>query len=726
MLMKSFFKLFLFVFFFSFLYFNDTFAVCVDIPYPNTTCEAGEPYPMSCDGTNATFCTDLVGVSLDGNPGIYSCVAQYVDVRQQTVYGIDTNKLDENENCPIKPPEPACGDAPLTSLPNGLFTICSHKGFVNVCGDGIKQATECCDGGGPGGKGPGCMTGCICEGTSAPICGDAMCNGYETGITCPGDCSASDTSVCSTNPLVVAPWGQSYSTIYQGDSGAVGSYRIYSGNGNLQTYNVSITGCPSGATCSGDLSNMSVNPSDTPYYNIGTITMTNTSSVAPGVYTVNANITSASEPTCGFTMQYQLTVEPSRQSVCDSVWHKVPPSPVGYGLIGGSVGASYEGGFLRASAISRKEQASGFPISCSYINYNANTFCRSSNWTTNTCTWDMPVNVADTFYCNPNTFVGGWSNGGAIPGTSTVTDPAGRVYEFRKVPSLDVIEYKCSEVPGTFSGRKLNKIDNTDLLGTTATVTISGPAGTFVAPPSGANSNPFSFGGLTPGIYTLISSVPSGYDVFYDLDFSNGISWVSGSSASINLLPGQSINARWGYEVIPVSGDLTANSGGVGQNVGVSVPYNMPVNISWTSNNASSCVVSPPNWTGLSGSQSLSLVSDITYTLNCNGGPVEDTLFVDVSDPTLYNLNVIKAGSGTVVSSSPSGIINCGADCSEANIVQDTSITLSAVPANGRIFTGWTIVGGGVCSGVGNCTIVMDGNKTVTANFAVNPNFKEF
>lgn len=80
------------------------------------------------------------------------------------------------------------------------------------------------------------------------------------------------------------------------------------------------------------------------------------------------------------------------------------------------------------------------------------------------------------------------------------------------------------------------------------------------------------------------------------------------------------------------------------------------------------------------------------------------------------NLTVIPSGSGTV-SSSPAGIA-CGTDCSEAYVI-DTSVTLTAQPAAGQIFTGW----GGACSGTTSCTLSMSQEKNVTATFQVAPKY---
>lgn len=78
-----------------------------------------------------------------------------------------------------------------------------------------------------------------------------------------------------------------------------------------------------------------------------------------------------------------------------------------------------------------------------------------------------------------------------------------------------------------------------------------------------------------------------------------------------------------------------------------------------------------------------------------------------------FTLQVSKngAGSGTVTSS-PSGI-SCGTSCSRS-FSGGTGVTLTAVPASGSDFAGWS---GGGCSGTGSCTVQIDNNLTVTAAF---------
>lgn len=80
-------------------------------------------------------------------------------------------------------------------------------------------------------------------------------------------------------------------------------------------------------------------------------------------------------------------------------------------------------------------------------------------------------------------------------------------------------------------------------------------------------------------------------------------------------------------------------------------------------------------------------------------------------------LTVTTDGDGSgVVTSNPPGI-DCGATCTET-FAQPTSVTLTATPAAGSTFTGWS--GGGTCSGTtGVCQVEVANDQSVSATFTV-------
>ncbi len=83
------------------------------------------------------------------------------------------------------------------------------------------------------------------------------------------------------------------------------------------------------------------------------------------------------------------------------------------------------------------------------------------------------------------------------------------------------------------------------------------------------------------------------------------------------------------------------------------------------------------------------------------------------STTTNFTLTVAETGSGTgTVTSAPAGI-NCAPTCS-ASFASGTQITLTANPAEGSTFAGWSGAG---CSGTATCSVTLTAAQTVTATF---------
>ena len=77
-----------------------------------------------------------------------------------------------------------------------------------------------------------------------------------------------------------------------------------------------------------------------------------------------------------------------------------------------------------------------------------------------------------------------------------------------------------------------------------------------------------------------------------------------------------------------------------------------------------------------------------------------------------FGLAVVMMGTGSgVVISAPSGIL-CGTSCS-GTFAGGTAVTLTATPATGSTFAGWS----GACTGTGSCGVTLTSAATVTATF---------
>ncbi len=92
-------------------------------------------------------------------------------------------------------------------------------------------------------------------------------------------------------------------------------------------------------------------------------------------------------------------------------------------------------------------------------------------------------------------------------------------------------------------------------------------------------------------------------------------------------------------------------------------------------------------------------------------GPATDVVTANVP-VNRYQLSVARVGAG-MVTSTPSGI-DCGTTC-DTTLDQGTLVELSAAPAAGWTFTGWS----GACTGKSACSVTMDGAKSVTAQFTL-------
>jgi hypothetical protein len=111
---------------------------------------------------------------------------------------------------------------------------------------------------------------------------------------------------------------------------------------------------------------------------------------------------------------------------------------------------------------------------------------------------------------------------------------------------------------------------------------------------------------------------------------------------------------------------------------------------------------------GTSNSDSVT-VDACAYT----GGTIILSIVTEEPKLPVVPLTVTKTGPGQgTITTNPDGIA-CGAICT-GYFEQATSVTLTAIPAYGYIFTGWS---GGGCSGTVPCTIWMMDATTVTARF---------
>jgi uncharacterized repeat protein (TIGR02543 family) len=85
-----------------------------------------------------------------------------------------------------------------------------------------------------------------------------------------------------------------------------------------------------------------------------------------------------------------------------------------------------------------------------------------------------------------------------------------------------------------------------------------------------------------------------------------------------------------------------------------------------------------------------------------------------------FDVAYVLAGTGSGTVAFAPGGASCGGQC--ATYPYGTQVTLTATPATGSTFTGWSGSGAGACAGTStaNCVLTVDQARTVTATFTIN------
>ena len=209
---------------------------------------------------------------------------------------------------------------------------------------------------------------------------------------------------------------------------------------------------------------------------------------------------------------------------------------------------------------------------------------------------------------------------------------------------------------------------------------------------------------------TLMATPDTDYD--FDAWSVNDFNCPASASCAITMTSARSVTARFKprrYDLnVSVVGSGTVRSAPAGIDCGADCTerFQRGTSVTLTATPASGSVFS--GWSGDS-----ACTGSGTCTVSMTAARNVTATFSPVA-ASQYTLQVTRTGSGTVTSA-PAGI-SCGADCSEV-YNSGTSVTLSAAPASGYTFGGWSGAG---CSGTGTCTVSMTAARTVSANFTVN------
>ena len=175
--------------------------------------------------------------------------------------------------------------------------------------------------------------------------------------------------------------------------------------------------------------------------------------------------------------------------------------------------------------------------------------------------------------------------------------------------------------------------------------------------------------------------------------------------------------------IVPISTDrLTVTLGGNGTGTVTSNPSGISCPGTCAADFATGTTVTltatPTNgstFNGFSGAGCSGPGSSCTVAMN--GDQAVTATFTTVIPIPMSTLSVQKigSGSGTVTSTNQAGI-NCGSTCG-ASFPTNSLVTLTAAPATGSTFIGWS----NGCTGTGSCDVTLTGDQTIVAQFDLVP-----
>jgi len=194
---------------------------------------------------------------------------------------------------------------------------------------------------------------------------------------------------------------------------------------------------------------------------------------------------------------------------------------------------------------------------------------------------------------------------------------------------------------------------------------------------------------------------------------SNFVGWsgaCAGTTAcTIKLTGNTTVTAAFGASPV-LSVTLSGSGSGTVSSVPSGIGCEKTCSAAFKSGTAVTLTATPATgstFAGWSGACTGTVSCHVTITSNTS---VMATFSKTVMSDTL-TVTLSGTGSGTVTSN-PGGI-NCGRTCS-AGFASGTAVTLTATPATGSTFAGWS----GACSGATSCHVTITSNTLVMATFS--------
>src|SRR5438552_3286061 len=191
----------------------------------------------------------------------------------------------------------------------------------------------------------------------------------------------------------------------------------------------------------------------------------------------------------------------------------------------------------------------------------------------------------------------------------------------------------------------------------------------------------------------------------------SGCDRVSGSTCTVTMNAARSVTATFNAQRFTLtvaeagtgSGSVTSSDGSIGCPGTCAATYNSGTTVTLTA--------APDSGSTFAGWSGCSAVSGSTCTVTMSAARSVTATF----NVQRFTLTVGEAGTGSGSVTSSDGAIGCPGTCA-APYNSGTTVTLTAAPASGSTFSGWS-----GCNGVSGstCTVTMSAARSVTATFNV-------
>ncbi|MBF0459683.1 MAG: hypothetical protein HQK99_17490 [Nitrospirae bacterium] len=214
----------------------------------------------------------------------------------------------------------------------------------------------------------------------------------------------------------------------------------------------------------------------------------------------------------------------------------------------------------------------------------------------------------------------------------------------------------------------------------------------------------------TSGTSVTLTATPdsgSSFSSWTGCDSTSGSTCTVTMSAAKSVTAAFTLGASYTLSVTKAgvgSGTVTASSGSLSwSGTTGTASYTSGTSVTLTATPAFGSVFS--GWTGC----------DSTSGSNCTVAmSAARSVTATFSLGTSYILNVTKTGTGSGTVTASSGTLSWSGSAGTASYTSGTSVTLTATPASGSAFSGWT---GCDSSSGSNCTVTMSATRSVTATF---------